>query len=70
MKVGDLVKVKHDEHNMLGHGVVLEIDIRRARVHWVDEWEDCPVDWNPIWTLEVINEGRGSNIVQARGLFG
>ena len=60
MKVGDLVKVKNDPAGWLGHGIVLDIKAsgKQVKVHWVDEWEECPIDWSSISTLEVISESR------------
>ena len=58
MKVGDLVKVKNDPDGWLGHGIVLDVKAmgKQVKVHWVDEWEECPIDWSSMWTLEVISE--------------
>lgn len=63
MKVGDLVRMINDPATWLGHGVVLEVDPpdsprRRAKVRWFDEWDDEPVEWVRVRTMEVISEGR------------
>ncbi len=60
MKVGDLVRVKNDPDTWLGHGVVLAMakDEKTVRVRWFDEWIEQPIDWNTVWTLEVISESR------------
>jgi len=67
MKVGDLVRVKNDPDGWLGHGIVLDVKVlgKQVKVRWFDEWEECPIDWATIWTLEVISESRRSHIVQA-----
>jgi len=58
MKVGDLVRVKNDPDSWLGHGVVLAMaeDKKTVRVRWFDEWEEEPIDWNTVWTLEILSE--------------
>ena len=33
-------------------------DEKTARVRWFDEWTEQPIDWNTVWTLEVISESR------------
>lgn len=60
MKVGDLVRVRNDPDGWLGIGIVLDIKAitKQVKVHWVDEWEECPIDWSTMWTLEVISESR------------
>jgi hypothetical protein len=59
MKVGDLVRVKNDPEGWLGHGVVLATNgMRQVKVHWFDDFADAPVDWNTVWTLEVLSESR------------
>ena len=60
MKVGDLVKVKNDPAGWLGHGIVLDIKAsgKQVKVHWVDEWEECPIDWRSTGALTVVSECR------------
>tara|TARA_B100001094_G_scaffold141587_1_gene137224 strand:- start:1308 stop:1484 length:177 start_codon:yes stop_codon:yes gene_type:complete len=58
MKVGDLVRVKSDPDCWGGFGIILETDKAQAKVYWVDEWGECPVDWNRKWILEVLSESR------------
>ncbi len=60
MKVGDLVRVKNDPDGWLGHGIVLDIKAsgKQVKVHLVDEWEECPIDWYTMGTLEVISGSR------------
>ena len=46
MKVGDMVRVKHDPTGWFGFGVVLRLKNAETRncgeafVHWFDEWSD------------------------------
>ena len=43
----------------MGHGVVLATNgMREVKVHWFDDFPDAPVDWNTVWTLEVISESQ------------
>ncbi len=54
------MRVRNDPDGWLGIGIVLDIlpTTKQVKVHWVDEWEECPIDWSTMWTLEVISESR------------
>ena len=61
MKVGDLVRIRHDEHLWLGHGVVLQLrgsekQYYYAKVRWFDQWDELDFEWEVISALEVISE--------------
>ena len=58
MKVGDLVKFRHDDFSMFGHGVVLENPKLggQVKVRWFDDWDDEKIAWENTKLLEVISE--------------
>ena len=57
MKVGDLVKVRNDPECWMGHGVVLAVNgMREVQVHWFDDFSEAPLDWNSVWSLEILSE--------------
>ena len=58
MKVGDLVKIKVDPVNWLGHGIVMEVLSKsHVRVRWFDEWSsEEPFGTTSIATLIIISE--------------
>ena len=58
MKVGDLIKFRHDSYGLFGHGVVLEIAPLggQAKVRWFDDWDDEEIAWETTSLLEVISE--------------
>jgi len=62
MKVGDLVRIRHDENLWLGHGIVLELrgdeQPYYAKVRWFDQWDEQEFEWEVISALEVISESR------------
>ena len=62
MKVGDLIKIRHDDDYWLGYGIVLDIAAagKQAKVRWFDVWkrEDDGIEWEQTSALEVISEGR------------
>jgi|TARA_B100000085_G_C18536501_1_gene510230 hypothetical protein len=60
MKVGDLVRIRHDTTHWLGHGVVLEIRAagKQAKIRWFDAWDEDQIEWEQASALEVISEGR------------
>ena len=62
MKVGDLIRIKHDETYWLGHGIVLQIRAagKQAKVKWFDVWErtDDGIEWEQTSALEIISESR------------
>ena len=51
MKVGDLVKYKHDESYV---GVIIEIGSNMFRI----DWGKNKIEWLPEYALEVINESQ------------
>tara|TARA_B000000557_G_scaffold15471_1_gene12051 strand:- start:140 stop:319 length:180 start_codon:yes stop_codon:yes gene_type:complete len=58
MKVGDLVKFRHDSYGLFGHGVVLEMASLggQVRIRWFDDWDDEEIAWETTSLLEVISE--------------
>ena len=62
MKVGDLIRIRHDDDYWLGHGIVLETAAsgKQAKVRWFDVWDrtDDGIEWEQTSALEVISEGR------------
>jgi hypothetical protein len=60
MKVGDLIKIRHDDDYWLGYGIVLDIAAagKQAKVRWFDVWkrEDDGIEWEQTTALEVISE--------------
>ena len=62
MKVGDLVRIRHDEHLWLGHGIILELrggeKAHYAKVRWFDQWDEQEFEWEVVSALEVISESR------------
>ena len=60
MKVGDLIRIRHDDDYWLGYGVVLETAAsgKQARVRWFDGWDrtDDGIEWEQTTALEVISE--------------
>tara|TARA_R110002074_G_scaffold199585_1_gene367384 strand:+ start:662 stop:844 length:183 start_codon:yes stop_codon:yes gene_type:complete len=59
MKVGDLVKIKHDTAFWLGYGVVVEIYAggKQAKVMWLDNFDEDPLVIEQTSALEVMSEG-------------
>ena len=61
MKVGDLVRIRHDTAHWLGHGLVLAVRCsgKQAMIKWFDDWEeDDDIDWEQTGALEIMSEGR------------
>jgi len=62
MKVGDLIRIRHDDDYWLGYGVVLETAAagKQAKVRWFDVWDrtDDGIEWEQTSALEIISEGR------------
>ena len=62
MKVGNLVRIKHDTAHWLGHGIVFAIRCsgRQAKIRWFDDWDEdeVEVEWEQTSALEIISEGR------------
>ena len=58
LKVGDLIKFNHDNYNIFGHGIVLEIsrDGAAAKIRWFDDWDDEEIAWEAINMLHIISE--------------
>ena len=60
MKVGDLIRIRHDDDYWLGYGIVLDIAAagKQAKVRWFDVWkrEDDGIEWEQTTALEVISE--------------
>ena len=46
MKVGDLVRIRHDTAHWLGHGIVFAIRCsgRQAKIRWFDDWDEDEVE--------------------------
>ena len=61
MKVGDLVRIRHDDNYWLGHGIVLAVrcSSKQAMIRWFDDWneDEVEVEWEQTSALEIISEG-------------
>ncbi len=61
MKVGDLIRIRHDDSYWLGHGIVLAVRCsgRQAKIRWFDDWneDEVEVEWEQTSALEIISEG-------------
>ena len=55
MKVGNLVRVKHDNLKYKDVAIILEVDMGH---HVKCLWHDGNVNWCPKRRLEVVNENR------------
>ena len=62
MKVGDLIRIRHDDDYWLGYGIVLETAAagKQTKIKWFDVWErtDDGIEWEQASALEVISESR------------
>lgn len=58
LKVGDLVKIKHDVTRYFGYGVVLELRASyQARVYWFEHYDDQnATEWEYTSTLILLEE--------------